>query len=211
MGKPAATDRPHLTSLSHSFTLDLVICCRGDAQKALIAMRQMMGRLKLTVNEEKTRICRLPDGEFDFLGYAFGRRYSAKIRRTYIASRPSRKSIKRMTEVVRIQTGRNMEWLDAGEMITCLNQKLGGWANYFKLSPVTPAYRFLDRYATNRLRRWFCKKHKQSGKGMMRYPDEFFYQQLGHPSANASEEPSVGEDMMFCPRAGCVSRACPVR
>jgi hypothetical protein len=27
----------------------------------------MMGRLKLTVNEEKTRICRLPDGEFDFL------------------------------------------------------------------------------------------------------------------------------------------------
>jgi RNA-directed DNA polymerase len=33
-------------------------------------MRQMMGRLKLTVNEEKTRICRVPDGEFDFLGYS---------------------------------------------------------------------------------------------------------------------------------------------
>ncbi len=32
-------------------------------------MRQMMARLKLTVNEEKTRICHLPDGEFDFLGY----------------------------------------------------------------------------------------------------------------------------------------------
>jgi len=28
-----------------------------------------MGKLKLTVNEEKTRICRVPDGEFDFLGY----------------------------------------------------------------------------------------------------------------------------------------------
>ncbi len=25
MGKPAATDRPRLTSLSHSFTLDLVV------------------------------------------------------------------------------------------------------------------------------------------------------------------------------------------
>jgi RNA-directed DNA polymerase len=94
-------------------------------------MRQMMGRLKLTVNEEKTRICRVPDGEFDFLGYTFGRRYSAKTGRSYIASRPSRKSIKRMTEAVRIQTGRNMEWLDAGEMVKCLNQKLGGWANYF--------------------------------------------------------------------------------
>jgi len=32
-----------------------------------------MGKLKLTVNEEKTRICRVPDGEFDFLGYTFGR------------------------------------------------------------------------------------------------------------------------------------------
>jgi hypothetical protein len=26
-----------------------------------------MSRLKLTVNEEKTRICKVPDGEFDFL------------------------------------------------------------------------------------------------------------------------------------------------
>ncbi len=159
---------------------DLVICCKGDsAQKALNAMRQMMGRLKLTVNEEKTRICRVPDGEFDFLGYTFGRRYSAKTRRPYIASRPSRKSIKRMTEAVRIQTGRNMEWLDAGEMVKCLNQKLGGWANYFNLGPVTPAYRFIDRYTTNRLRRWLCKKHKQPGRGFRHYPDEYLYQKLG--------------------------------
>lgn len=159
---------------------DLVICCKGNnAQKALDAMRQMMGRLKLTVNEEKTRICRVPDAEFDFLGYTFGRRYSAKTGRPHIASRPSRRSIKRMTEAVRIQTGRNMEWLDAGEMVKCLNQKLGGWANYFNLGPVTPAYRFIDRYTTNRLRRWFCKKHKQPGRGFTHYPDEYLYQKLG--------------------------------
>jgi RNA-directed DNA polymerase len=30
---------------------------------------------KLTVNEEKTRICKVPEGEFDFLGYTFGRMY----------------------------------------------------------------------------------------------------------------------------------------
>lgn len=159
---------------------DLVICCKGNnAQKALSAMRQMMGRLKLTVNEEKTRICCMPDGEFDFLGYTLGRRYSPKTGRSYIATRPSRKSIRRMTEAVRIQTGRNMEWLDVGEMVKRLNQKLGGWANYFKLGPVTPAYRFIDRYTTTRLRRWLCKKHKQSSGGLMHYPDEYFYKQLG--------------------------------
>ena len=33
-----------------------------------------MGKLKLTVSEEKTRICKVPEGEFDFLGYTFGGR-----------------------------------------------------------------------------------------------------------------------------------------
>lgn len=159
---------------------DLVICCRDrNAQKALDAMRRIMSQLKLTVNEEKTRICRLPEGEFDFLGYTFGRRYSVKTKRPYIATRPSRKSIKRMTEAIHVQTGRNMEWLDTGGMVKRLNQKLGGWANYFNLGPVTPAYRFLDKYTTTRLRRWLCKKHKQCSGGFTRYSDEHFYRKLG--------------------------------
>jgi hypothetical protein len=33
-------------------------------------MRELMGKLKLTVNEEKTRICKVPEGELDFLGYS---------------------------------------------------------------------------------------------------------------------------------------------
>ncbi len=30
-----------------------------------------MTRLQLTVNETKTRVCKLPDEKFDFLGYTF--------------------------------------------------------------------------------------------------------------------------------------------
>ena len=37
-----------------------------------------MTRLKLTVSEEKTRVCTVPEGEFDFLGYTFGRVYSSE-------------------------------------------------------------------------------------------------------------------------------------
>src|SRR5712675_2386886 len=58
---------------------DLVILCRkSTADEALQRLREIMGRLKLTVNEEKTRICKVPEGEFDFLGYTFGRMYSAR-------------------------------------------------------------------------------------------------------------------------------------
>ena len=43
------------------------MCCQSNsAQKALNAMRQMMDLLKPTVNLEKTRICRVPDGEFAY-------------------------------------------------------------------------------------------------------------------------------------------------
>lgn len=60
---------------------DRVICCKkNSANEALESMRRIMGHLKLTVNEEKTRICNAPDEQFDFLGYTFGQRYAAKTR-----------------------------------------------------------------------------------------------------------------------------------
>jgi len=66
---------------------DLVILCRrGKAEAALQRLREIMGKLKLTVNEEKTRICKVPEGEFDFLGYTFGRMFSARTGHSGIAA-----------------------------------------------------------------------------------------------------------------------------
>ena len=52
-----------------------------DGQVPLATMRVMMTKLKLTVNETKTRVAKLPEEKFDFLGYSFGRCYSPKTRR----------------------------------------------------------------------------------------------------------------------------------
>src|ERR1700719_3483728 len=96
---------------------DLVILCRrGKAEEALQRMRELMGKLKLTVNEEKTRICGIPEGEFDFLGYTFGRMYSARTGKAYLGYRPSRKSIKRMVENVHALTARSGTWQDTTEL-----------------------------------------------------------------------------------------------
>ena len=35
---------------------DFVICCRGSAEPAMAAMRDMMQKLKLAVNETKTHL-----------------------------------------------------------------------------------------------------------------------------------------------------------
>ena len=60
-------------SCSSAYADDLVILCRrGNAEAALHHLREIMGTLKLTVNEDKTRICAVPEGEFDFLGFTFG-------------------------------------------------------------------------------------------------------------------------------------------
>ena len=48
---------------------DLVILCKhGKADEALQRMREIMGKLKLTVNEEKTRICKVPEGDVRLSG-----------------------------------------------------------------------------------------------------------------------------------------------
>lgn len=158
---------------------DLVICCRYQAEEALAALRQLAGRLGLTVNEEKTGVCRMPEGRFDFLGYSFGRCYSERTGRSYLGSRPARKSIKRMIDAISAHTERRSLCLDAATMVEQLNRTLHGWANYFCLGPVSKSYRAVNAHTIRRLRKWLCHKHKISGNGKTRFPDQYLHEQLG--------------------------------
>lgn len=116
---------------------------------------------------------------FDFLGYTFGRCYSRESGRAYLGTRPSKKSVRRTVDKIRQLTDIRTTWMDAEVIVERSNQILQGWANYFCLGPVSPAYRAIDRYTTQRLRRWLCKKHKVQGKGTTRYPNQYLYDELG--------------------------------
>lgn len=162
-----------------NFADDFVICCRGTGEAAMEAMRTLMDRLKLTINEEKTGYCRIPQQHFDFLGYTFARCYSPKTGRAYIGTRPSKKSIQKVCRTISELTSRQWLLRDAEERIEALNRVLVGWANYFSLGPVSTSYRAVDRHTSERLRWWLRKKHKQPGRGTARFPYEHLYHVLG--------------------------------
>jgi group II intron reverse transcriptase/maturase len=158
---------------------DFVICCRDRAEKALAAMRGMMTKLKLTVNETKTRVSKLPEEKFDFLGYTFGRCYSPKTGRAYLGTVPSKKRVIRICQAISSETGRNKTLLAQETVVETLNRMMLGWANYFCLGPVSKAYRALERHARRRLRQWLCAKHKLWWPATKQYPEADLHKVLG--------------------------------
>lgn len=159
---------------------DFVICCRpGIAVEAMAVMRRMMEKLKLTVNEKKTRQCSVPEESFTFLGFTFGRQFSWKTGRAYVAPSPSQKKVQAICEKISQETSGRTVWRDAEGQVGNLNQMLLGWANYFRIGYVTAAWQVVQQHACRRLRWWLRRKRReQSGRGQ-RYPDMQLYERYG--------------------------------
>jgi hypothetical protein len=155
----------------------VILCRSGKAEQALQHLRKIMGRLKLMVNEEKTRICKVPDEEFDFLGYSFGRMYSARTGQARLGFRPSKKSIKRVVEKIHALTVHARTWQETTELVFMLNR--AGWVNYFQVGSVSKAYRTLDNYTAMRLRRWLRIKHNVRRRKGGSFPLPHLYEHFG--------------------------------
>jgi group II intron reverse transcriptase/maturase len=159
---------------------DLVICTRpGGAAPAQRVMQGMMARLRLTVNEAKTRISRLPEETLDFLGYTFGRQHSRRTGAAYLGPTPSKRKIAQLCAAIRAVTDRRTTWQPVREVVAALNRKLRGWANYFCVGTVVHAYEVVQGHARRRLRRWLCDKHRVRGSGYARFSNAYLHGELG--------------------------------
>jgi len=159
---------------------DFVICCKpGQAAQAMQAMRDMMSKLKLTVNERKTRLCSVPDETFTFLGFTFGPQTSWRTGRVYVTPTPARKKVQAICVQIGVATSGSTTWRDEAEQVVKLNGMLLGWANYFRLGYVTAAWRVVQQHACRRLRWWLRRKEGAArGRGQT-YPDMRLYEKYG--------------------------------
>jgi RNA-directed DNA polymerase len=158
---------------------DFVICCKpGRADAARAQMQSMIERLKLTVNERKTRQCSLPAETFTFLGFTFGEQVSWRTGRRYLAPAPSRNKVRVICEKISELTNSRTTWRDPEQVVVSVNRLLSGWGNYFRIGYTTGAWKVVQEHACRRLRWWVRRKHR----GNRRYqnlPDLRLYDDYG--------------------------------
>ena len=60
-----------------------------------------------------------------------------------------------------------------------LNRILRGWSNYFGYGTRLMAYRAVDNYVYERVRKFLCNRHKVASRGTTRFSDAVVFGDLG--------------------------------
>lgn len=158
----------HTDGILVRYADDGVVMCRSreQAERALAKVEAILTELGLELHPGKSGVCDLTEGRegFDFLGCHFHARVSGRllergIRRYYLHRWPSSRSMGRVREKVKAQTGRGRSGLDIRETIARLNPILRGWGGYFRTGNAARKFNQIDAYVVKRLRRLLVKRY----------------------------------------------------
>jgi hypothetical protein len=161
------------------FADDLVLLCyrRGQARWARDKMRTILNGLGLTVNEEKTRIGHVREG-FDFLGFTYREAYSTRQGRLVQVKYPRAKSVRGIQQRIKAAIQSVGLGAEFSEVITVVNRKLHGWANYFRIGNSYAAALGLNEYVCEQLRIWWRRrKQNKQIRGGREWANAYFYRQ----------------------------------
>ena len=136
---------------------DMVLLAKtaNAANQAWERLQQQFAKLRLVVNQEKSRLTTLDDG-FVFLGFEFRRRHG----RVYLW--PRMKARKHIMQRVRqkVRSFRSSERLDV--VIKALNPVLWGWCTYFRVGHSNRVFHKVDWAIRRELQLWLRRKHRCS-------------------------------------------------
>lgn len=146
---------------------DYVLMAKQIPQACYDQMNRMFGKMKLTLNQDKSKIVNGYQDSFDFLGHTF--RYSDDLHRRdakYWNVEPSSKSQKKVRANIRDYLRKNGH-KPPQTVAADLNAITRGWINYFAIQGVTypnKAKRNLRHYLYNKLNRYYKRKSQRKSK-----------------------------------------------
>lgn len=146
---------------------DFVLMGREIPDKAIRLLRDLLDRMGLRLNAEKTRLKQVRENSFDFLGFTI--RYSKDLHnRThkYLDIRPSKKSEKRIRKKISEYLATHGHC--SGSVVAKgLNVIIKGWINYFEIKWVSytaMSRRKLRHYLFDKLCRFFRRKSQRKSQ-----------------------------------------------
>jgi RNA-directed DNA polymerase len=157
---------------------DLVLLTDKDAHWAMDRLREILTRLDLKLNEEKSRVVDAEEETFDFLGFTYRRVWDRAHTKRVTIFYPSKKSQQRLRDRVK-RVLNPMAPVKVAEQVRRANVILRGWVNYFRVGNSSEVFHDIRHHAEVRVRRVLQRKAKRYGCGWKRYDHEFLYRQLG--------------------------------
>jgi hypothetical protein len=155
----------------------------GEAEYWLIRaverrLREEVAKLRVEVNEDKSRVVDLAKGEsFPFLGFEFRRILSFKRKwRPYYTPR-----LKKRTALLANLRGifRRFHSQPVGRVVEKINPILRGWVNYFRIGDSGRCFSLVQQWVERKVRRHLMRARKRKGMGWKRWDREWLYREVG--------------------------------
>src|SRR5246500_5658309 len=157
----------------HRYADDAILVCRRSPQPVLAAFEGIAKRMDLTINRDKTRVTRVTDG-FDFIGFNFVKRRSPKSGKQAIYIFPAKSAQQKIRNRLKYVTSRRAP-ITPKAFVAMVNPIVMGWANYFRHTNASQAFRGLQRFVNIRFRRYLTQRSKGRGFGWKRFPNSKLY------------------------------------
>ncbi|OGV50238.1 MAG: group II intron reverse transcriptase/maturase [Lentisphaerae bacterium GWF2_44_16] len=160
------------------FADDMVFLCKSKVQAEFVLrkLRSQLEKLKLTLNEDKTKIRHVQES-FDFIGFTYREAYSERQKRMVVVKYPRAKSMKKICDNIKQLLKTIPNGTALREVIKEVNPKLRGWAEYFKIGNSYREALKLSQYSCEQLRiYWRRHKARKNRRSYKKWPDKYFYQ-----------------------------------
>jgi len=153
-------------------------------------LREELAKLRVEINEEKSRLVNLAKGDsFGFLGFEFRRILSLKgVWRPHYT--PKLKKRTALLGKLRDEFRRYASQ-PVGKVIERINPILRGWVNYFAVGHSSRCFSFVKDWVEKKIRRHLMRARKRKGFGWQRWSRPWLYSELGLFNAYRVRRPAL--------------------